>query len=42
MLTGRRYGKGKFSAFAPPSALDNAAKPVNGLYSSKGPKEGRY
>jgi hypothetical protein len=42
LLTGRKYGKGRFTVFVPASTLDGSGLPINGLYTNKGPKEGRY
>ena len=42
LLTGRKYGKGRFSVFVPASKLDNNGIPVGSVYKDKGPKEGRY
>jgi hypothetical protein len=42
LLTGRKYGKGRFSVFVPASTLDSNGIPVNGTYKDKGPKEGKY
>lgn len=42
LLTGRKYGKGRFSVFVPASKLDSNGVPVNGMYRDKGPKEGKY
>jgi len=42
LLTGRKYGKGRFTVFVPASTLDGNGLPINGLYTNKGPKEGRY
>lgn len=42
LLTGRRYGKGRFSVFVQPSKLDNSGLPVGNVYKNSGPKEGRY
>jgi hypothetical protein len=42
LLTGRKYGKGRFSVFVPASKLDNSGMPIGGLYKDRGPKEGRY
>ena len=42
LLTGRKYGKGRFTVFVPASTLDNNGIPVKGIYKDKGPKEGRY
>jgi hypothetical protein len=46
MLTGRRYGKGRFTVFVPSSRLDLSGNPFYqspfGTYKSNGPREGRY
>jgi hypothetical protein len=42
LLTGRRYGKGRFSVYVPASTLDSNGMPVGNVYKDKGPKEGRY
>ena len=42
LLTGRRYGKGRFTVFVPASKLDGSGLPIGGVYQNKGPKEGRY
>jgi hypothetical protein len=42
LLTGRKYGKGRFSVFVPASTLDNNGIPVGKVYKNNGPKEGRY
>ena len=42
LLSGRNYGKGRFTVFVPPSTLDTSGIPVNGEYRNKGPREGRY
>jgi hypothetical protein len=42
LLTGRKYGKGRFTVFVPASTLDNNGMPVGSIYKDKGPKEGRY
>lgn len=42
LLTGRRYGKGRFTTFVSPSKLDNSGLPVGPEYRKAGPKEGRY
>lgn len=46
MLTGRRYGKGRFTVFVPSSKLDLSGNPFYqspfGTYKSNGPREGRY
>lgn len=42
LLTGRKYGKGRFSVFVPASKLDGNGMPINGTYKDKGPKEGKY
>lgn len=42
LLTGRIYGKGRFTVFVPSSTLDNNGMPVGNVYKNKGPKEGRY
>jgi hypothetical protein len=42
LLTGRKYGKGRFSVFVPASKLDNNGLPVGNVYKDKGPKDGRY
>lgn len=42
LLTGRRYGKGRFTVFVPASQLDGNGLPIGDVYKNKGPKEGRY
>lgn len=42
LLTGRRYGKGRFTVFVPASTLDGNGVPIGDVYKDKGPKEGRY
>ena len=42
LLTGRFYGKGRFTTFVSPSTLDNNGIPVGKVYKDKGPQEGRY
>jgi hypothetical protein len=42
MITGRIYGKGRFTVFVPPSKLDNNGIPVGNVYKNSGPKDGRY
>ena len=42
LLTGRKYGKGRFTVFVPASTLDNNGIPVGKVYKNNGPKEGRY
>lgn len=42
LITGRKYGKGRFTTFVPASKLDNNGIPVGKIYKDKGPKEGRY
>lgn len=42
LLTGRKYGKGRFTVFVPASKLDGSGLPIGGVYQNKGPKEGRY
>lgn len=42
MITGRIYGKGRFTVFVPPSRLDNNGIPVGNVYKNSGPKDGRY
>jgi hypothetical protein len=42
LLTGRRYGKGRFTVFVPASTLDGNGVPIGNVYKDKGPKEGRY
>jgi len=42
LLTGRRYGKGRFTVFVPASTLDGNGLPIGDVYKNKGPKEGRY
>jgi len=42
LLTGRKYGKGRFSVFVPASKLDGNGLPIGNVYKDKGPKEGRY
>lgn len=42
LLTGRKYGKGRFTVFVPASTLDGNGLPIGDVYKNKGPKEGRY
>jgi hypothetical protein len=42
LLTGRKYGKGRFTVFVPASKLDGNGMPIGSVYKDKGPKEGRY
>jgi hypothetical protein len=42
LLTGRFYGKGRFTTFVSPSTLDSNGIPVGKVYKDKGPQEGRY
>jgi hypothetical protein len=42
LLTGRSYGKGRFTVFVPASTLDGNGLPIGSVYKDKGPKEGRY
>lgn len=42
LLTGRKYGKGRFTVFVPASTLDGNGTPIGDVYKNKGPKEGRY
>lgn len=47
LLSGRNYGRGRFTVFAPASSLDTSGNPLypainGGTYKSKGPREGRY
>ena len=42
MITGIKYGRGRFTTFVPPSKLDANGLPVGKEYKSAGPKEGRY
>lgn len=42
LISGRRYGKGRFTTFVSPSALDANGLPVGSEYKNSGPKEGRY
>jgi hypothetical protein len=42
LLTGRKYGKGRFTVFVPASQLDGNGLPIGDVYKNKGPKEGRY
>lgn len=42
MTLGRKYGKGRFTTFVPPSTLDANGMPVGTAYKNRGPKEGRY
>lgn len=42
LLTGRKYGKGRFTVFVPASTLDGNGMPIGDVYKNKGPKEGRY
>jgi hypothetical protein len=49
LISGRKYGTGRFSVFVAPSSLDTNSNPfypslggTNAVYKNKGPKEGRY
>jgi|APFre7841882793_1041355.scaffolds.fasta_scaffold01226_2 hypothetical protein len=42
MLTGRKYGTGRFTVFVPASQLDGSGVPIGNVYKDKGPKDGRY
>jgi hypothetical protein len=42
LLTGIKYGKGRFTVFVPASQLDGNGLPIGNVYKNKGPKEGRY
>lgn len=42
LLTGRRYGKGRFTVFVPASTLDGNGLPIGAVYRNSGPREGRY
>lgn len=47
LLSGRNYGKGRFTVFVPHSVLNTGGNPLypaikGGTYKAKGPKEGRY
>ena len=42
LITGRKYGRGRFTTFVPPSTLDVNGMPVGKEYKNAGPKEGRY
>ena len=42
LISGRRYGKGRFTTFVSPSSLDANGLPVGREYKTAGPKEGRY
>jgi hypothetical protein len=42
LISGRRYGKGRFTTFVSPSALDASGLPVGNVYKNSGPREGRY
>lgn len=42
MITGRLYGKGRFTVFVAPSRLDANGMPVGNVYKNSGPKDGRY
>lgn len=42
LISGRRYGKGRFTTFVSPSSLDASGLPVGSEYKNSGPKEGRY
>jgi hypothetical protein len=42
LLTGRFYGKGRFTTFVSPSKLDSNGIPVGKVYKDNGPQEGRY
>lgn len=47
LLSGRKYGTGRFTVFVQPSALDTGGNPFypainGGTYKNKGPREGMY
>jgi hypothetical protein len=42
LISGRRYGKGRFTTFVSPSSLDASGLPVGPEYKKSGPREGRY
>jgi hypothetical protein len=42
LISGRRYGKGRFTVFVSPSSLDASGLPVGPEYKNSGPREGRY
>jgi hypothetical protein len=42
LISGRKYGKGRFTVFVPASTLDANGLPVGNEYIKAGPKEGRY
>jgi len=42
LLTGRKYGKGRFTVFVPASTLDASGLPVGNEYIKAGPRDGRY
>lgn len=47
LISGRNYGKGRFTVFVPPSTLNTGGNPLypaikGGTYNAKGPREGRY
>lgn len=47
LLSGRKYGTGRFTVFVQPSSLDTGGNPFypainGGTYKNKGPREGRY
>lgn len=42
MISGRRYGNGRFSVFVAPSSLDMNGTIIGGAYKDKGPRDGRY
>jgi hypothetical protein len=42
LLTGRKYGKGRFTVFVPASQLDGSGVPIGNVYKDQGPREGRY
>jgi len=42
LISGRRYGKGRFTTFVSPSSLDANGLPVGAEYKNSGPREGRY
>ena len=42
MITGRKYGKGRFTVFVPASQLDGSGVPIGNVYKDQGPREGRY
>ena len=49
LISGRKYGTGRFTVYVAPSSLDTNSNPFypslggnNAVYKNKGPKEGRY